>query len=88
MKIATLNIKGFILNDTYFVRSGEIGEEGVDAYMIFNNKTLVELATYFPTTQEECLKIQGIGAFKWDKYGEEIIQIIKEYFSVKETKKA
>ena len=63
-------------------------EEGVDAYMIFNNKTLVELATYFPTTQEECLKIQGIGAFKWDKYGEEIIQIIKEYFSVKETKKA
>ena len=27
-KIATLNIKGFILNDTYFVRSGEIGEDG------------------------------------------------------------
>lgn len=46
---------------------------------IFYNATLVTFATYFPQTQEEFLKAFGAGKRKWQKYGSEIVKIIKEH---------
>ncbi len=54
-------------------------EQGLDAYMVFSNKTLIELATYLPMTKEACLKINGIGLLKWECYGEDVVQIVVEH---------
>ena len=47
------------------------------AYWIFNNATLVDLATRMPITREELLSISGIGEKKVEMYGDEIVRIIQ-----------
>lgn len=56
-------------------------QEQIPAYMIFHNKTLMKIATCFPVTKIDFLKIKGVGENKWKKYGEEILEIIKEYMN-------
>ncbi len=48
-------------------------------YFIFNNVTLVDLATRQPMTREELLTISGIGEKKVELYGDEIVMIIQRY---------
>ena len=48
-------------------------------YVIFNNVTLVDLATRQPITREELLSISGIGEKKVELYGYEILQIINKH---------
>ena len=48
-------------------------------YVIFNNVTLVDLATRQPMTREELLTISGIGEKKVELYGDEIVMIIQRY---------
>jgi ATP-dependent DNA helicase RecQ len=49
---------------------------GVPPYVIFSDKTLVEMATYFPQSRESLLDIHGIGAVKCDRYGATFLEII------------
>ncbi|MDD3152946.1 MAG: HRDC domain-containing protein, partial [Bacteroidales bacterium] len=48
-------------------------------YMIMQQKTLVNLVNELPTTKDKLLKIKGIGKVTAKKYGDELIEIIKEY---------
>lgn len=48
------------------------------AYIIFNNNTLCELATFKPTTIHELKNINGFGENKISLYGEEILKLINE----------
>jgi ATP-dependent DNA helicase RecQ len=54
-------------------------EAGVPPYVIFSDKTLVEMATYFPQLRESLLNISGVGKVKYERYGGEFLAIIKEY---------
>ncbi len=47
--------------------------------MIFSDKTLVELATWFPHSKKSFLAIHGIGESKLEKFGETFLNIIKSY---------
>lgn len=49
------------------------------AFMIMHQKVLVQIAEEKPSTKEELLQINGFGKRKWDKYGQEILDIIEEY---------
>ena len=49
------------------------------AFMIMHQKVLVQIAEEKPSTKEELMKISGFGKRKWDKYGQEILDIIEEY---------
>ena len=62
-------------------RQDKMKEERVPGYTIFYDKTLVAFATYFPKTKYEFLNIYGAGEGKWEKYGEEIIQLITKHIS-------
>ncbi len=53
--------------------------EGVPPYVIFSDKTLVEMSGYFPQSQESLLNISGVGQVKYKRYGAEFLTIIKEY---------
>ncbi len=52
--------------------------EGVPAYIIFSDKTLLEISKKLPQTEDEFLKISGVGAVKLQKYGDEFLKLCKE----------
>jgi ATP-dependent DNA helicase RecQ len=52
---------------------------GVPPYVIFSDKTLVQMATYFPQTKDGLLNMSGMGKVKYERYGEDFLAIIKEY---------
>ncbi len=53
-------------------------EEKCQAYIIFNDKTLEKIIEKKPKTLDELLNVEGFGQFKVDKYGKEILEIVKE----------
>ncbi|MGE5430168.1 MAG: DNA helicase RecQ [Syntrophomonadaceae bacterium] len=60
----------------------ELAEEAnVPPYVIFSDKTLIQMASSFPRTIDRFLKVQGIGQFKADKYGSVFIEVIDEFCS-------
>ena len=57
-------------------------DQKIRPYVIFNNVTLVDLATRQPTAREELLSISGIGEKKVELYGDEIIRLIYSHAPV------
>ena len=53
-------------------------EQGVAAFMIFGDATLMDLAARKPKTLEALLEVSGIGQFKAKKYGSAVLQAINE----------
>lgn len=51
-------------------------EEGVPAYMILTNKTIISIAKNKPETMEDLDQISGIGPNKKSQYGESIIALM------------
>lgn len=54
-------------------------EEGVPAFVVFSDKTLKEIATYFPQTKEAFIQIHGVGPAKIEKYADDFLSIIRAY---------
>ncbi|MBN1928330.1 MAG: DNA helicase RecQ [Chlorobiaceae bacterium] len=54
-------------------------EQGVPPYVVFSDKTLVELSVVKPTTRDEMLSVSGIGEVKLDRYAEPFLQVIGEF---------
>jgi ATP-dependent DNA helicase RecQ len=55
------------------------GEAGVPPYVIFSDRTLVEMAAYFPQSTESLLSISGVGQVKSRQYGNAFLEVIKTY---------
>lgn len=53
-------------------------QEGVKPYIIFSDATLIELCNKLPLNEEELLEIRGMGEKKFKKYGEKLIELLKE----------
>jgi len=49
------------------------------AYVIFHDKTLMEMSKRKPLTEESFLSINGVGESKLEKYGEIFLSMIREY---------
>ncbi len=54
-------------------------EEGLPPFAIFSDRSLYEMATYFPQGSSEFLEINGVGRLKLDKYGSRFITAIKGF---------
>jgi ATP-dependent DNA helicase RecQ len=50
--------------------------QGVPAYIIFNDRTLVEMAETRPRTLDDMARLSGIGSKKLDSYGQAFLQVI------------
>ncbi|MGL5113116.1 MAG: RecQ family ATP-dependent DNA helicase, partial [Flavobacterium sp.] len=68
------------------LRSDLAKEEGVPAYVIFNDATLKQLETERPMSDQEFLAIDGVGKVKLEKYGEVFIKAIIEFINNKQEK--
>jgi ATP-dependent DNA helicase RecQ len=54
-------------------------EAGVPPYVIFPDRALIEMAAYFPQSQESLLTIAGVGQVKASQYGEAFLNVIKSF---------
>ncbi|MFZ2448749.1 MAG: DNA helicase RecQ [Syntrophobacteraceae bacterium] len=52
---------------------------GVPPYVIFSDRTLAEMAAYYPQTLDRMRDISGVGAAKLEKYGDIFCAAVKEY---------
>ncbi len=59
-------------------------QAGQPLYNIFQDPSLEEMAIHYPVTMEELQNITGIGAGKAQRYGGEVIEVIKDYVADKE----
>ncbi len=54
-------------------------EEGYPPYVIADDSTLKNLIKKLPKNKEELLKVKGFGLKRVDKYGEELLAIVKSF---------
>lgn len=54
-------------------------EKDLPPYVIFQDPSLEEMATTYPTTAEELASVNGVGMGKVNKFGKEFIEVIKSY---------
>lgn len=79
-KSDVLNSKGLELFEQLRELRTEIAkEESMPPYIIFSDKTLVDMCIKVPSNKEEMLKVTGVGENKFEKYGERFLQIIQNY---------
>ena len=48
-------------------------------YIIFPDKTLIEMSAFFPKSVTNFIKINGVGQTKLEKYGDTFLDVIREY---------
>lgn len=51
----------------------------VPPYVIFSDRTLVEMAAYYPQDSSRLRLINGVGEVKSERYGETFLRIIRDY---------
>ena len=61
------------------VRTRIAKEQGKPPYIIMQDRSLHELATHMPTTQEAFADIYGIGRYKASLYGQLFMDVIKQF---------
>lgn len=54
-------------------------EKDLPPYVIFQDPSLEEMATTYPTTAEELASVNGVGMGKVNKFGKEFIEAIQRY---------
>ena len=54
-------------------------KEGIKPYIIFSDSTLIQISNVVPKNKEELLGIRGMGEKKYEKFGEELLDIINDY---------
>ena len=80
------SLKNILTNPELFEKLREVRTklaqaEGVPAFMIFSDKTLIEMCTHIPETTEQFLDINGVGQLKASKYAEPFTTAIREFTS-------
>ena len=61
------------------VRAGISKAKGVPPFIIFHDASLKEMAAYYPKNKDAMLEIKGVGAKKYDNYGELFLKEIRDY---------
>lgn len=60
------------------VRRRKAAEEGVPPYIIFSDRTLVQMCERMPVSREDMLEVSGVGENKFGRYGEDFLAVIRE----------
>lgn len=54
-------------------------EEGMPPYIVFSDRTLIDMAAKAPVKKDEMMEVSGVGENKYAKYGERFIASIEEW---------
>jgi len=58
----------------------------VPVFVVFGDRSLMEMATVFPRTQAQFLTINGVGPSKWEAYGQQFLDAINAYMNTRPNK--
>ena len=58
-------------------RKKKAAEKEMPPFVIFNNKVLLELSNQCPKTEEELMAVKGFGPAMLERYGADILKIIR-----------
>ncbi|WP_206420420.1 helix-turn-helix domain-containing protein [Lacinutrix jangbogonensis] len=61
------------------LRNSIANDKDLIHYQIFNQKSLYEMCETLPTNKTELLKVSGFGKTRVEKYGTDILKVIREY---------
>ncbi len=56
-----------------------VQEQNLAIYMVANQVSLQEIATYLPLTKKDLVQISGFGKAKAEKYGDEILEAVQSF---------
>ncbi|GJQ63992.1 MAG: ATP-dependent DNA helicase RecQ [Melioribacteraceae bacterium] len=65
------------------VRKAAADKISVPPYVIFSDKTLIEMASKKPSSRREMLEISGVGQFKYERYGKMFQNTINAFLGEK-----
>ncbi len=54
-------------------------EEGMPPYIVFSDKTLIDMSVKAPHDRSSMLGVSGVGEAKYEKYGERFIEAVKAF---------
>ncbi|MGH7459755.1 MAG: RecQ family ATP-dependent DNA helicase [Longimicrobiales bacterium] len=74
--VASANALDPLFDRLRVLRKEIADRNGVPAYVVFNDRTLAEMAVRRPATSEELLRISGVGENKLARYGAEFLAAI------------
>ena len=63
-------------------------EKELPPYVIFQDPSLEEMATIYPTTKDELASVNGVGMGKVNKFGKEFLEVINKYVDENEIETA
>lgn len=79
---AVENIKNYdeqLFEQLRSIRTEIAQKIGKPPFVVFSDRSLIDMAAKFPQTEEEFLSINGVGEAKLSEYGENFIPVIKDY---------
>ena len=59
-------------------RREQAAEQGVPPYVIFNDRTLTEIALFRPATLSDLALANGVGQAKLDRYGQAVLKVVRQ----------
>ena len=62
-------------------------QKNIPPFVIFADSTLIQMAIEYPQTENELLRISGVGVKKLESYGNAFLTIIKNYVKLNDVKK-
>ena len=75
-----LNGRGLELLARLKAKRLEIAREAaLPPYIVFSDKTLTDMCVKAPQNRQEMLEVTGVGAQKYDRYGERFLECIREF---------
>lgn len=86
-KTDSLNSRGLELFEQLRALRTQIAkEESLPPYLVFSDKTLVDMCIRQPFCKDEMLAVSGVGENKYGKYGQKFLNGIKEFCNGKKEK--
>lgn len=61
-------------------------QESLPPYLIFSDRTLIDMCVKLPVDRQEMLSVTGVGEHKYEKYGERFLTCIREHTGGKKEK--
>ena len=75
----TIEYDGELFGALRLLRNEIAQDMNIPAYIVFQDKTLKEMAQMKPTSQTEMLAINGIGQKKYEQFGMQFLEKIAEF---------
>lgn len=61
------------------LRSEIAKRQSVPAYVVFTDASLHEMTRLLPQTEQEFLRVPGVGQKKWERYGKQFLDVLRDY---------